>query len=440
MQNQSKSKIDTELFSADELEWLYASKRTQVNTGYPSSITPLNYFYYSSISKGVIMDISTEFYHRTLKGFSSLPITDVNQNKDLVNKGVIDILVTGKRTEYGDLYYSSPIQEFEYSFFTKANSDVKLVEQLEEQKVGIVNNDDKITSYLNVINDKIEIVEYPNFIDLYKALAEQEIVSIFVPKELMVYQNLNANLSEIKLSDFTVSSWYFASNDEMLIRILDKIMTVISTDELYANHFLKHQNALNSKLYNFDKLTHEWLFYQNPVVKVGIYDIPAFMTYDKDSLSVNGMGGYIFNQLSSQFGIKFEFIYDTYANLLDAYLDKNIDLLPVFNYDLSTDITEDRLGQEGNLYTIYQGEINAYGNYSIPYYEEESKKNRNLDVGTIILPSIIDSEYRFNEMVLFNEKTIGSAVKSLKSGTIDYLFLDPNYLNYFNDYELSPKG
>ena len=51
------------------------------------------------------------------------------------------------------------------------------------------------------------------------------------------------------------------------------------------------------------------LFYRQPVIKVGIYDVPPFMYYNEDEDTLSGMLDYVLKQIHNNFGVKFEFVF-----------------------------------------------------------------------------------------------------------------------------------
>lgn len=59
------------VFNNSDEEWLLEKSQSKFKIGYPSSITPLNYYYFYSSLKGVINDISQEFSNLTDKNLSS---------------------------------------------------------------------------------------------------------------------------------------------------------------------------------------------------------------------------------------------------------------------------------------------------------------------------------------------------------------------------------
>ena len=65
------------VFNNSDEEWLLEKSQSKFKIGYPSSITPLNYYYFYSSLKGVINDISQEFSNLTDKNLSSYLISDV---------------------------------------------------------------------------------------------------------------------------------------------------------------------------------------------------------------------------------------------------------------------------------------------------------------------------------------------------------------------------
>ena len=52
--------VELEFLSNSNEQWLVETTQSKFKIGYPSSITPLNYYYYSSL-KGVIVDVFQEF-------------------------------------------------------------------------------------------------------------------------------------------------------------------------------------------------------------------------------------------------------------------------------------------------------------------------------------------------------------------------------------------
>lgn len=415
------------VFNNSDEEWLLEKSQSKFKIGYPSSITPLNYYYFYSSLKGVINDISQEFSNLTDKNLSSYLISDIAENESLLKYGIIDLFVSGKMEAYKEFYYSSPIHEFEYTFYVNQGNNAKNTEDLMKYKIGIVNNDDKIEKYLLSFKD---IISYPNYMALYAGLNNGEIDAIFVPRDLFQYQSLVHELREVKSTEYLSSAWYFISDEPNLISIIDRIMSKMQTMEKHADYFFNHQNALIGKLYNLDKSTYEWLFYRQPVIKVGIYDVPPFMYYNEDEDTLSGMLDYVLKQIHNNFGVKFEFVFGDYEELVGAYQQGVIDILPVFEME-----SNEKLFLEGNNYEIYQGQINAYGLFNQVMFQEAVGTNLNTVLGSVSSEGFLRSE-----MNVRVEDSISKLHEGLVERKIDYLLLDPVYLDYFEQYNLSYKG
>lgn len=414
---------EADFLSDSNEKWLVEITQSKFKIGYPYSITPLNYYYYSS-QKGVIVDIFQEFSDLSNKNIASYFVSDINENKELMDYNIIDAFISGKMSEYNELYYSSPICEFEYSFYVSQYSKIKSVTDLTNYKIGIVDNDDKIWSYLS---DFSMIQTYPNYISLYNGLLKEEIEAVFVPGELFQYHNLTNSLREVKSTEYFSSEWYFVSDDSRFISILDEIMVKMQTMERYADHFFNHQNALISKLYNLDKKTYEWLFYKQPVMKVGIYEAPPFMYHNKDRSEFSGMLDHVLKQIHTNFGVEFELIYGSYDELKAAYQAGEIDIFPVFDMELN-----DTGSLCGKYYQIYQGQMNAYGEFDQVMVHDLLEREPRTVFGSIT---------PFNtDLNLSLRNSMSALHQELIEDKIDYLVLDPIYLDYFEQYNLSYKG
>ena len=409
----------------EEMSWLEESNQIKYIIGYPSSITPLAYSYFSSSSKGVINDISQEFNRLTDLSLFPISVTDSEQNKDIIDFGIVDLVVTGKKDEYDGMYYSNPIHEFEYSFFVKSDSQFKVTEDMIGRRVGFVDNDDLIFEYLKGYN---QARGYSNYIKLYNALENGEIDCIFVPSDMFMYQSESNDLREIKFPDYRESAWYFMSDEAELISILNKIMTSMQTIEEYADSFMKHENALNSKLYNVDKQTYEWLFYSKQTLKIGIYDVAPFMYYNKEVDGLGGLLSSVLKQIQVNFGVEFDFIYGEYEELLQDYMDNKLDILPVFNNDLNGE----------SLYTVYQGQINAYGDLEQSMLQDEMLQEEDTKLGSL-MPLVISFDEILDTNVIVS-KTIVNMIEQLIKEEISYIMIDPIFLDYIEQYDVYQKG
>lgn len=410
--------------SENEEVWLEDSTQTKYIIGYPSSITPLNYSYFSSSLKGVVTDISQEFNTATDKYLYSVPVTDVKQNRDIIDFGIVDVMISGRLDEYEGLFYSSPIHEFEYTFFVNSSSVIKSFDDIAGKRVGVVYNDSNIGKYLD------SFVEYSNYIRLYEALELGEVDCIFVPSDLFMYQSAANELREVKVAEYSGSAWYFVSDKPNLITILNKVMGRMQTVEEYADTFVNHQNSLNSKLYDIEKKTHEWLFYDKPMMRVGVYEMAPFMYQNGES--VGGLLDYIIKQIKANFGMEFEFVFGEYEELKGLYDSGELDILPVFDFDF---------GSVG--YDVYQGQLNAYANYDQLLVHDEISKNASLKMGSILGPVVYSQEFlsfnHLNSRGLVIDSTLSHLIESLDQ-EIQYLVMDPVYLDYFEQYELYQKG
>ncbi|MCU7197412.1 MAG: diguanylate cyclase [Turicibacter sanguinis] len=410
--------------SENEEIWLENSTQIKYIIGYPASITPLNYSYFSSSLKGVVTDISQEFNVATDKYLYSVPVTEVKQNRDVIDFGIVDVMISGRLDDYGNLFYSSPIHEFEYTFFVNSSSDIKSLDEITGKRVGVVYNDSNIGKYLD------SFVEYPNYIRLYEALDMGEVDCIFVPGDLFMYQSAVNELREVKVSEYSGSAWYFVSDKRNLISILNKVMARMQTVEEYADTFMNHQNSLNSKLYDIDKKTHEWLFYDKPMMRVGVYDVAPFMYQNGES--VGGLLDYIVKQIKTNFGMEFEFVFGEYEELKGLYDSGEIDILPVFNFDFVSD-----------GYDVYQGQLNAYANYHQLLIHDEISKNSSVKIGSILGPIVYSQGFlnfnHLNSRGFVIDSTLTHLIESLDH-EIQYLVMDPVYLDYFEQYELYQKG
>lgn len=417
--------VAQDVLTNEEISWLDGANQIKYIIGYPSSVTPIAYSYFSSSSKGVINDISQEFNKLTDLWLFPIAVTDSEQNKDIIDFGIVDLVVTGKKDEYDGMYYSNPIHEFEYSFFVKSNSQSKVTEDMIGRKIGFVDNDDLALEYLEGYN---QVTGYSNYIKLYNALENGEIDCIFVPSDMFKYQSESNNLREIKFPDYKESDWYFMSDNPQLISILNKIMTYMQTTEEYADSFVKHENALNSKLYNVDKQTYEWLFYSKQRLKIGIYDVAPFMYYNKEVDGLGGLLSSVLKQIQVNFGVEFDFVYGEYEELLQAYRDNELDILPVLNNSL----------EEESIYTIYQGQINAYGNLEQSMLHAGMLQEEMTKFGSLMPPDICFDEVLDKGVVV--NKTIGSMIEQLIKGEISYIMMDPIFLDYIGQHDVYQKG
>ena len=309
------------MLSEEQKSQLEESNQIKYIIAYPSSITPLAYSYFSSSLKGVINDISQEFNRLTDLKLYQIATNDVDQNRSIIDYSIVDVVITGKKDEYAGMSYSNPIHEFEYSYF-------KSIEDVSHAKVGYVDNDDLIEEYLDNVED---CFKYLNYMKLYTALMKDEVEAILIPSDLFSYQSSLHDLRQLKFPDYKESAWYFMSDNPVLISILNKFMLHMQTVEEYADSFIKHENALNSKLYNLDKQTYEWLFYSNPVLTIGIYDMAPFMYYNAEIDGLRGLLATILKNIETNFGVKFDLIYGEYEELRYEYDNGNLDILPVFN-------------------------------------------------------------------------------------------------------------
>lgn len=411
----------SDILSEEEKSWLEESNQIKYSIAYPSSITPLAYSYFSSSLKGVINDISQEFNRLTDLWLYPIATNDVNQNESIIDYNIVDVVITGKRDEYQGMYYSNPIHEFEYSYFVKSGSSFKSVEDVSHARIGYVDNDDLIKGYLDNIEDGFT---YPNYMKLYTALIEDEVEAIFVPGDLFSYQSSLHDLRQLKFPDYKESAWYFMSDKPMLISILNKFMSHIQTVEEYADSFIKHENALNSKLYNLDKETYEWLFYSNPVLTIGIYDMAPFMYYNEEIDGLSGLLATILKNIETNFGVKFDVIYGEYEELNRQYEDRKLDILPVFNGE--------------DTYTIYQGKINAYGSFDRLLVHDQLLQDDQTKFG--ILSAILMQGNEIPEENLILSHRISTLMEQLVRNEISYIILDPIFLDYVGRYDVYHKG
>ena len=411
----------SDILSEEEKSWLEESNQIKYSIAYPSSITPLAYSYFSSSLKGVINDISQEFNRLTDLWLYPIATNDVDQNRSIIDYSIVDVVITGKKDEYAGMYYSNPIHEFEYSYFVKPSSYFKSIEDVSHAKVGYVDNDDLIEDYLDNVED---CFKYPNYMKIYTALMNDEVEAIFVPSELFSYQSSLHDLRQLKFPDYKESAWYFMSDNPVLISILNKVMLHTQTVEEYADSFIKHENALNSKLYSLDKQTYEWLFYSNPVLTIGIYDMAPFMYYNAEIDGLSGLLATILKNIETNFGVKFDLIYGEYEELRHEYENGNLDILPVFN--------------EEDAYTIYQGQINAYGNFDRLLVHDQLIQDNQTRLGS--LTAILMQGGEIPEENLMVSHRISSLMEKLVSGEISYVILDPIFLDYVGHYDVYHKG
>ena len=163
------------------------------------------------------------------------------------------------------------------------------------------------------------------------------------------------------------------------------------------------------------------------MIKVGIYDVPPFMYYNEDEDTLSGMLDYVLKQIHNNFGVKFEFVFGDYEELVGAYQQGVIDILPVFEME-----SNEKLFLEGNNYEIYQGQINAYGLFNQVMFQEAVGTNLNTVLGSVSSEGFLRSE-----MNVRVEDSISKLHEGLVERKIDYLLLDPVYLDYFEQYNLS---
>ena len=428
--------IEEDIFSQESLEWLKNTKMANLSVGYPASVTPFNYYYYSSTLKGMLMDISNVFSTYTDMWFVPNMVRSLDNSEYHINQDLYDIMITGKQALDEDAHYTQSIAEFEYGIFVPKTSEIQVVDDLGQYSIGIVNNDDNIMKYLNQIEPDLKVEMYTDYLSLYEGIEASEIDAIFIPKDLFGYQNTLYNLVELPVSDYTISYWYFRGNNPQIVNMVDEVLDVFYNQQNYSEGISFHENALNNKFYEFDKVTHEWLSYKKPVLKVGIYDVTGFMMQDEETEKLGGLVYSILNEFETKFGINFEYVYDSYPELVKRYEAGELDILPNFSIDLDNmQLYEKRL--EGKSYPVYRGDINAYGTSEAQWIIDENYDK----VRWGLIQTFENNNYNINKYEnTIMKPSINTLIGDLKSSKIDYFVADPTNLIYFDDQGLMPKG
>ena len=425
------------IFSEESLQWLEESKLAVLDVGFPTAVTPFTYYYSSTnMLKGILTDLSSEMKKYGDKYFNVGWISNADFSRDNIEGEMFDLILTGKQSG-DDAYYTQAIASFEYSFFVTDRSLAANVEDLEPLTIGIVNNDDTILKHLNNINPDFKVKIFKDYNKLYKASEQKEIEAVFVPKELFSYYNAVYEMVEVPFSNRTNSQWFLRSEDKELVQVIDELLDYMYASGKYNESFNDHENTLYSKLYNFEKRTQEWLMYGNPKLKVGIYDVMGFMTYDAEKNELSGVVDYILDELIQHFGIEFEFIYGTYDSLLKKFESGEIDVLPQF-VDNSLAKSDVSISQNSNFFEIYRGELNAYGLVQSKWLDEMDMSSVDLRWG------ILPGANRMSDVIDRNQENLYKSVVALEEALtehrVDYLLLDPNALTYIEDQKFVDRG
>ncbi len=427
----------SEVFSKESLEWLENTKQIDFSVGFPSSESPF-FYKYSGIEKGVLKELTAVFREVANKGIKLHRLDSADANLTLLDENLNDVVLTGKQDTGRDVYYTEAVVDLEYAIFLPKYSDVKVVDDLTHKSVGIVNNDDMIIKYLNNINSGVQIETFKDYMNLYEAMKNNELSAIFVPKELFTYKNKELELAELPISHFTGSSWYFKGKDESVVKIFDEVLDVFCSEQSCSEIVTTHANTLYNKLYNFESKTHEWLTYEKPTIKVGVYETPGFMSYNSAKDEVTGLLSHVLNQLTLQFGIEFEYVHGTYEMLYEKFQEGELDILPKFSSDIDESTDLNRFNSD-NEFVLYQGEMSVFGHSESLWVDKKSLLSNHYKSGMLVGEILRNDHSEFNHHVTIHN-SLGELIEDLDNAVFDYLILDPMSLVYFTDYGVELRG
>jgi len=390
----------------------------------------MDYFEHHGDVKGYVIDLADLIEEKLNLSVKIVGDQSWGQVYSGLESGSIDILfganVTPERLEW--MSFTSPVHKYPYATFSRKDSIVQTMGDLDGRKLGIISGDivkDILPGeYPNV---DFKLVEYDEQLDGLEALLNGEIEGFITSGGGIVYEFL-FNYKDIRhiatiesiTSDMTLST---RKEDQALASMLNKVIGRY-TDEEITGYIAKAQIDYNKKLLNLTDVELAWLENDGQAV-VGIAD--DYLPFDYyEGGKYLGITGALLDEISKIIGVEFEVEHGTFSDMYDRALIGEVDVMNIAKTEARSeyflypkpfsnerDIIVGRKNSERvqDVYGLNGKKIAVVEGY---WHEEFITKNLK-DVEIIITHDLIES------------------LKLVRSGNADYMIENPTVIEYYID-------
>ena len=318
-------------------------------------------------------------------------------------------------TNYTNPYYEIPIGVFTRKDFENYTG----LESLKGKRVGIVKN-----SYLVDILQKIKnihLVLIDSTDERFHYLTNNR-VDVVLSNAMSLFRVDSLMLQDIKLAGYfkhpEVKSedlrFGIKKDKQILSSIINKVLDSISYADMteLRNEWILKSNPLTSSI-KFTQGEQEWID-QNEIV-IGVENAAPYVFFDSKKQSVEGLYGDILQIVLKNTALKVRYVEGTWSELLEAFKEKKIDMLPS---------------------TFYQKSRENFGNFTSSFYKvreyiytkKENNTIRTFDdlidkkIAVVKNYATIDKiRKKFPDIQIVETDDLSESVKLVQLGKVDAL-------------------
>ena len=328
--------------------------------------------------------------------------------------------------------YTNPYYEIPIGIFTKKSSSNHLdLDSLKGKRVGIV----KDSYLLNVLQkmDEIELVLIDSSDERFLYLTNDK-VDVVLSNALSLLRIDSLMLQDIKLSGYfkhpEVKSedlrFGIAKKKKVLSSIINKALDSISYAKMteLRNEWILGSSYTNNNIVKFSQDERAWIE-KNEVI-VGIENTKPYIYFDETTQDIEGLYADIFKIVLKNTGLQVKYVEGSWAELLQKFKEKKIDILPATFYKKSRE-------DFGNFTTEFY-KVREYG------YTQKEKKHiksfkdlQNRKVAIVKSYATIDKiKERYPNINIIETANLDESMRLLSTqkvdAIIDYHLVVENYI------------
>lgn len=416
-------------FTEDELQWLSKNSNKTFSVGIANN-SSIEYYSSNNSSKGYMLPLIDKINK------------DININLQLKpadNPQLKDFYLVYGRNIISDAASSIPVVKKSYFVIARKGSNISTLGDLDNKLIGALSNDFVIEK----LSDK-----YKNIFLPYNKYSSEEAaidalrngsIDAFITSSIQTmyyytykYKTLCYSFT---LDDITCDMFFSADkNNTMLINILDKELNSLISDGTISKILRDAEIDYNIMILNLSADEKKWLK-DYGVATFGV--AKNYLPFDYYDGNIKGIDGQILKAITDLVGIKFNYVFDDFKNLLPKMKSGQIDLLNVAK-------TQDRTS-----YIFYYDPLNTDKDVIIGKNSSEEV----MDIFGLEGKSVaVVKGYWHNEFLkknlsnvkIIETNSIQDSLKLVHDGKADYLIDNPTIINYYINelryYDLMQKG
>ena len=420
--------FSNDYFTIAEKDWMDKNKDKIFYLGL-DPFSGMDYFEFNGEIYGYLLDVKDILIRET--GLNIVVVGDKSWGEvyNGLQDGEIDILFGANKTRerLEIMNFTNPVYKYPYAVFSKKNSSVRTIGDLDNKVIGFIEGD----IVINLFREKYDNIHYMmqtynSQIDGLKALNSGEIDGFITSGGQIAYEfsALYSDIEEIATintitSDMTLST---RKEDVILAEILNKVI-----DENYIEilDFIEKAKIIyNRKILKFDDNELRYLE-SNDIFVVGVPNDYLPFDYFVDG-EYTGISGEVFKEIMKLTGLKYKVVSGSFSKLYYMMLRGEIDVLDMAK------------SEEREKYFIFPRPFNKerdiiVGKKTSPWVQDvyglEGKK-------VAVVEGYWHKEYLSKNLkspIIIITKSIEESLFKLEKGVVDYVIENPTVIDFYKE-------